>query len=359
MSENSATTEAPAGGDSVADVQTTTYSDDDQIVEALMQEHLASNGEAKAETPSDTTDETEVEESKESETKVKAKESKAAYTGPAYKTGEEAVTSILEAFESGDPEKMAKATGKPKNFFVVSDAKWADFRKKENNVRTREKELTVKEGKFKVGQEAANREFGTAIRASLAYQEGDLESFVTLVEELTKESYDEAQRKVIKGEIALPDNVKAERKKLREAEKKIAELEAAQKPKEKSQQDLYNEYVVRVEAELAGHKVAKVKGFGREVLEKVKASYSDADGTFTLSVKEAADQLLEERAAEAEALGLRTPAATTAPRKAPKAQTPPPRARAADARVETQTVDEDDDDAIIADLQRQYKRENR
>jgi hypothetical protein len=349
MTIESTATPSEGAVETPASVESTIYAEDDQIVEALVAEHLQATGEAASQEDSDGDGQAPAPEA------APVKGEKVAYKGPSYKTGEEAVTKIVEAFESGDLDALAKATGKPKSFFKVSDAKWADFRKKEEAVRGREKAVEAKESNFKYAQAEATKEFGAAIKAAMAYQDGDYESFVTLVQELTKESYDEAQRKVIKGEIALAPEIKEERRKRVEAEKRLAELESKQ-PKPLTEEEKRQSYFTirgKIEAELAGHAVSKIRGFGDLIIEKVRTSYSKEEGTYTMSAAEAADAVLDDKREEARALGLSVPEKKPVGKK-PAATPQVSRQRAADARVPDGHQFEDDDDEIIADLKRQH-----
>lgn len=277
-----------------------------------------------------------------------------------YKSPEEAVTSIVAAIESGDAKKIAKALGKPESFLEVSDAKWMAFREQQNAVRQRDKQLTQREHDFNTRIAEARQEFGAAIKAAKAYRDGDLTAFVTLVTELTGESYDDAQRKVIQGEIAVDPAVRKLREELAAERaqrlKDREELAAAKKTEE--QQAQYARAVEHVTKELEGHRVSKIKGFQREVLNRVRESWDPAEKAYTLSFAEAADAMVAERDAEAEALGYHRPALPSAPPAAhppaaPATPSVPPRARAADARpadldrwADPKAPDMDDDEII-------------
>ncbi len=284
-----------------------------------------------------------------------------------YGTPKEAIDAIVAAIDSGDPKKIAKALGKPDAYLDTSNAKWVAFREQQNAVRERDKQVTQREHEFNTRRAEAVAEFGPAIKAAKAYRDGDLTAFVTLVQELTGESYDEAQRKVIKGELAvdpairkLRDELAAERaERKREREEEKAAAEAAKQTA--TQQENYERAVKAVADELAGHRVSKVKGYQREVLNRVRESWDADEKAYTMSFSEAADAIMAERDEEAAALGYQRPTAAAPPPPAAPAPSVPPRARAADARpadVEPWAdpdAEDMDDDAIIESIKRDVK----
>ncbi len=289
-----------------------------------------------------------------------------------YKTPDEAVGAIVAAIESGDAKKIAKALGKPEAFLDASDAKWMVFREQQNGVRERAKALETQQHEFNRLVAEARTEYGPAIKAAKAYKDGDLTAFVTLVQELTGESYEEAQRKVIKGEIAVDPVVRKLRDELAAARREqAAEKQAEKQAREEAEQQTARQTreaqaIEAVGAELAGHRVAKLRGFEKAVIAKVRESWDGSD--YTMSLEEAADALMADRDAEAEALGYSRPApalpaapasrALPAPAAAPSL---PPRARAADARTEgldrwaDPKAPDMDDDEILASIQADIK----
>lgn len=294
-----------------------------------------------------------------------------------YKSPEEAVSAIVAAVESGDAKKIAKALGKPEAFLEVSDAKWMAFREQQNAVRERDKQVTAREHEFNRLVAEARTEYGPAIKAAKAYRDGDMTAFVTLVQELTGERYDDAQRKVIQGELAVDPAIRklrdelaaerAERKREREEERAAADAER----KKAEQQTQYAKAVEAVAAELANHRVSKLKGFERAVLSKVRDSWDPAEREYTMSFEEAADAIMAERDEEAAALGYQRPAPALPPAPAapPARQLPaaapapsvPPRGRSADARpadlepwADPKAPDMDDDE-IIESIKRDIK----
>ncbi len=275
------------------------------------------------------------------------------------------MSAIVAALESGDPKKIAKAIGKPEKFLEVTDAKWMAFREQQNAVRERDKQITTREHDYNEKVAGIRKEYGAAVKAAQAYREGRLSEFVTLVQELTGERYDDAQRKVIQGEIALDPNTKAMREEIaalkRERAAEKAELEKAKQTQ--TQQEQFQRAVDAVTADLASHRVSKVKGYQRDVLSRVRNSWDGSD--YTMSFEEAADAIMDEKDAEAEALGYaRAPAlqAAPAPRQLPASTgTVPPRSRAADARPADKEPWEDPsqpdmtDDEILESIRRDLK----
>jgi hypothetical protein len=111
------------------------------------------------------------------------------------------------------------------------------------------------------------------------------------------------------------------------AEKQREKKEAEEAAQRNNQQAQYQKAVKMVQAELAAHPVAKVKGYEQMVLGKVRESWDGAE--YTMSFDEAADEILEDRRAEAERLG----AVFTRPKRKEAPDTRlPSRGRAADAR---------------------------
>ncbi len=335
----------------VTETPFSTLAEDDQIVEALRAEGFAKRDEAEQQPPA--------------KPGVAKAGAKPASSAPKFATADAAILAIVAAFEKNDVEALAAATGKPKAFFEINDAKWTAFRARETAARELSAQTTADLARLAKGREQANAEFGTAIRAAKAYQEGDFEQFAVLVSELSGDDYATAQRNVIEGALAVDPKVKAERKRAMDAERRLAALEAERaKPPEPAKpaeatpaerQAAYGRVVAAIDVELTGHPLSKVKGFQKLVLEKIRESH---DGkTYTMGYTEAADAIVEDRRSEAQTLNL-TPAAKPAARPKPAQPSAPPRGRAADARVpdgEPWLTSDVDDDEIIASIERDRK----
>jgi len=328
-----------------------TLGDDDSIIESLKTEHAAGKfDEALGKAPAKP-------KGKPAATVAEPAEAEATQPeGPQYADVTAALAAITAAFESGDPVELAKATGKPKEFFEANDAKWKAFRAEKRALSAQAVTLKRAESQFRKAVDDARAELGPAVAASRAYKSGDLAQFVKIVEALTGDTYDVAQRKVIEGEVAADPSTKALRKQLAEQAAKIAELENRTKTEEQTREQRQAAASQRVDAalttELARHPVAKIRGFKALVLDAIRSSGKGADGHFTMGYREAADAVVAERKAEAQALGLRS---EPAPAPAPVGRQPaiPPRARAADARApdgEAWRSGEMDDDAIIESI---------
>lgn len=331
-----------------------TLSEDDQIIFDLKAEHAAKvNGD------SDESVEEPVKEVKDKKSTKDKTPPKDTQSTVKYNTAEEAVSSIVAALESGDPKKIAKAIGKPEKFLEVTDAKWMAFREQQNAIRERDKQVTQREHAYNENVAAIRKEYGAAVQAAKAYREGKLDQFVTLVQELTGETYDEAQRKVIKGELSLDPNTRELRKEIENlrAERAREKKEAEEARNKQAQQEQYRKAEEAVTAELASHRVSKVKGFQRDVLSRVRDSWDGQD--YTMSFEEAADLIMAEKDAEAEALGYsRANAVPAKPTKQPASPSVPPRSRAVDAREpdgEPWMTQDMDDDEIIASIARDHK----
>lgn len=334
-----------------------TLDDDDAIIESIRKEARDAKPEPAPAKPAVKAKKAPV------DAKAHAPDSPAPKAG-SFETPTAALDAVTRAFEAGDIDTLAKLTGKPKSFFQLNDAKWGAFRQEQAETRRLATDTKQAQQKLQADKAAAKAEFGDAINAAVAYRDGDFEKFATLVEKLSGESYDVAQRKVIEGHIALDAPTKALRKQLAAQQLQIEELkkpkpaEVAKEPTPVERKAAYDRAVGEVTNELAGHAVSKVSGFQNLVLQKVKDSWSAADETYTMSFEDAADSVIEDRRAEAEALGFaaKHPALSGRPRKTEP--TIPSRSRAADARVadgEPWMTQDLDDDEIIASLERDRK----
>lgn len=318
---------------------------DDKIIEDLRKEHFAKNPEkGKAEDGEeldidvDVDDEAEEEpegddepEEAEPEKKPEAKDKKGDASKPKvpkYKNASSAVHAITKALESGDPKKIAAAIGKPESFLKVNDAKWIAFREQTAALRERVRTVTQRETEFNTKLENARKEYGSVIAAQAAYKDGKYDQFVELVEQLTGDTYEEATRKVVKGETSLSPEVKALRKQMQEQAAEIARLKKAKdEPAEPTQEQRMQRVVASVRQELADHAVTKLKGYERLVIEAVRNSWDADIEDYTMSFEEAADQIVEERRQEARHFtrGRQLPAP-----KPERSAEPPPRGRASD-----------------------------
>lgn len=314
--------EAAAGNHNAAPTAQQALSDDDKIIEDLRREHFAKKG--NTEDPVKTKDKKNTKKVDEKSTAIVK-----------YGTPEDAISAITKAVEAGDDKALARALGKPESFLETSEAKWKVFREQQNAVRERERTVKQREHTFSENYAAAKKELGPILLAQKAYADGKYDQFVTLIQEITGESYDEAQRKVIKGEIALDPETKRTRAEL----KALRDELAAEKKKQQEQGSKENQQAQLAKAmdavgeELAGHRVAKVKGFQRMVLDRVRDSWDANEETYTMGFEEAADAIMSDKDAEAESLGYRRAQEERAAK--PKAEDKPqlpPRARSADAR---------------------------
>lgn len=302
-----------------------------------------------------------------------ASQEPASASAPAFETPEAAVEAITAAIETWDVDALAKATGKPRAFFQLNDAKWAAFRSQQAAIRNEkaavqrgQAELEANRQTLEATRQEAAKEYGAAIRAAVAYQSGDMESFVTLVETLTGEPYDTAQKNVIQGALAADPATKAMRKKLLQQEKELAELKRESTERKKAAEpapdDGKKRYAVAIkaiDAELGQHDAKALRGYHDKIIAKVRASWNETDGAYDKSFAEAADELVSEFDAEASARGFvkgnSKPVTAVATR---REATLPPRGRSADAhapskpRWETEDLD---DDAIIQTLEADRK----
>lgn len=325
----------PPAPSNAASVPESPLDDDAQIVEDLRKEHFAKEGKEDPDAaPEEIEDEPAPEQSEEDEPepeKKPAKAKKPPAKAPKYKSGDDAVSAIVKAVESGDPKKIAQALGKPDNFLEVNNHKWVAFREQSKAIRERERTVVTRETEFNKKLQEAKKEHEPIFEAAQAYKDGKHARFVELIEHITGDTYDEATRKVIKGEVALSPEMKALRKELADlrAERQREKAQAEQAAQQGHQQAQYQRAIKAVQTELAAHPIAKVRDFENLVLGKVRDSWDGAD--YTMSFEEAADEIVEARRAEAEALGLRR-VAPRAAAPAPNGSSVPPRSRPADAR---------------------------
>lgn len=334
-----------------------TVSEDENIINEIRHEAIKAKTDKSVKELEDSEQESAAAEPAKKEEKDKEK------TAPAkkhqYKDADEAVTAIVKAFESGDLDAVAKATGKPKSFFQLNDAKWAHFRGQQDQLRSERKAFEQDKSDFSQAEKLAQQKFGTAIQAAKAYRDGELDKFTVLVKELTGEDYAVAQRKVIQGVLGMDPKLKEAMKKNKELEEKLKQQEQPAKAKEPTQEDraqAYQQAVTAVKAELAGHVVSKVRGFEDMVLNKIRDSYDADQNAYTLSFQEAADEVVEERRKESEALGFVK--GSKAPTPAKPGVKLPPRSRSADARVpdgEPWLTEDLDDEQIIASIHRDMR----
>jgi hypothetical protein len=277
-----------------------------------------------------------------------------------YESADQALAAVLEAFESGDPKKLSAATGKPVSFFQAGDDKWNALRAGMADVKRGKSEVRNGFAKLEEGRQRAIAEFGPAIRARQAFESGDMAAFVEIVSTFAGVPYDEAQRQVIEGELAADGPTKAMRKKMREMEQEIARLKTEPaKPKEPSPEDrqaALQRVHQTIRSELAGHAVAKIRGFEGLIVDRVRDSWDATEQTYTMSYQEAADAIAEERSAEAEA--LLTARGRKIEKPAPAVKPPVvSKGRAADARGSRPRWETDDldDDEIIESIHADMK----
>jgi hypothetical protein len=312
--------------------------EDASIIADLRKEHFAKTGaepkdgeEHEPEEADEEPAETEAEEKPEREEKPGNGKPREKTAAPKYKTAAAALKAITAALESGDPKKIAAAVGKPESFFNASGAKWAVFREQTKMLKERTKAVAQRETEFNAKLEQARSEYAPVMQAAQAFREGKLDQFVQLIEHITGESYEEATRKVIKGETALSPEMKAVRKEMAQLKAELAAEKA--KKSEQTEQEQRQAQAQRAlsmaREELADHPIARLKGFERIVLDRVRQSWDADVEDYTMSLEEAADAIVEERREEARHFSrgkqLPAPASVRAPQ-------PPPRGRAADAR---------------------------
>lgn len=353
-----------------ADVQSETLSDDDRIIEDLRREHFekvereAAEKDPPADKPKPKAKPAPKSKAKaepaEGETERSQPGAKPATGAVTYESADAAVSAFVKALESGDVKAIARAVGKPEGFLDVTNSKWATFREQTNALRQRERTVADNEHTLNTRYAEAQKEFGPIIQAGKAYREGDYSTFVSLVEQLTGESYDEAQRKVIKGHLAVDPEVKKTRSELAKLREELAaEREKASKQTdEKTQEQKRAQVVEALTAELAEHPVAKLRGYQNMVLAKVRESYDAETNAYTMDFAEAADAVMTDVDEQVKALGYSRGQPTTPPARREETPAAPPRSRAAEARepdgdpwLERDMTDEE----IIASIHRDVR----
>lgn len=178
---------------------------------------------------------------------------------------------------------------------------------------------------------------------------GDVALIVELVEELSGESYDVVQKKVLRGEKTDPTS----RRLLRELEELKAKLNE-QKPKEPTEeekraqaQQQLREYLGEIKEEIADHEVKKIPGAAKKVLAVLRRHYDPKLKAPRISIEDAADRVVRQH--KRLLRGLLPEAEKRQP-----AESTPPKVKA-HARSETREAGVPDEDLSDDEILRQME----
>jgi hypothetical protein len=224
--------------------------------------------------------------------------------------------------ESSTDEKPAE----PKKGDV--DKRHAIAERREKRVQARESKAKEREDKLSRAEHNLQARYGDPDAARKAYEAGNHYEAAKYVQRIFGDDYATITQKIARATAGLSPEKMKELEERDAFQREKREFEAAKKRKEEEQTAgaTREKAVAHVAEKCKGHDVMKLKN-GGELTLRVLEKHWDRDH-FTISFKAAADMVLADKLAEAEALGLKRHTAALVEKKPdPKVEPPKKEAR--------------------------------
>ncbi len=208
------------------------------------------------------------------------------------------------------------------------DKRHAIAERREKRVQARETKVKEREDKLSRAEHNLQTRFGDPEAAVKAYESGQFYEAAKYVQRIFKDDFATITQKIARATAGLsPEKLKElEERDAFAREKREFEARKKREEEEKNAGVTREKAISHVAEKCSGHDVMKLKN-GAELTLRVLEKHWDRDH-FTISFKQAADMVLADKLAEAEALGLKRHQAVVVPeKKAPEPEKPRKEAR--------------------------------
>lgn len=228
------------------------------------------------------------------------------------------------------------------------DKRHAIAERREKRVQAREEKTKTREDNVSRAEAALNAKFGAPEAAATAYNKGEYHTAAKYMQKIFGDDFATITQKIARATAGLaPEKLKELEERDNFAREK-REWEAQKKKEEESKKTTAtrSEALKTVASKIAGHDALKLKNGSELVLRELEQSW-DGSG-FKVTFKQAADKVVADKLAEAEALGARRVAAKIV--EAPVAKPPPKTTIPVVAQVEKKRLSFDERHAAAGRL---------
>lgn len=257
------------------------------------------------------------------ESTLKARQAKAARRFASMHGVDEDPEEKPAATDAPDPDKATEEKtepskeDKPEDKKPAIDKRHAIAERRERRVQARESKVKEREDKLSRAEHNLQTRFGDPDAAKKAYDAGNHYEAAKYVQRIFGDDYATITQKIARATAGLsPEKLKElEERDAFAREKREFEANKKRQEEEKNAGVTREKAISHVAEKCSGHDVMKLKN-GAELVLRVLEKHWDRDH-FTVTFRQAADMVLADKLAEAEALGLKRHQAVVVPDKKP------------------------------------------
>jgi len=217
------------------------------------------------------------------------------------------------------PEEPAVKADEKKEDKSTSDLskRYAILERRETKHKARESKLAERESKVSRAEHNLAARFGDPESARKAYDAGQHHEAAKYIQRIFGDDFAEITKKIARATAGLsPEKLKELEERDRFTREKREFEEAKAKAEREKNQGATREKAIGVcKDKCAGHDALKLKNGADLVLREMERNWDADTKSFKVSWRQAADAVVAEKMAEAEALGLKRPTATLVPKK--------------------------------------------
>lgn len=197
------------------------------------------------------------------------------------------------------------------------DKRYAILDRRARKAKQRDTTLTQREQTLQRAETRLSSTFGNPVRAKEAYDKGEYHEAARYVQHIFGDDFAQITQKIARATAGMdPTRLKElEDRDTLTREKREWEAEKAKREADSKQQVTRQQALATVASKIAGHDALKLRNGNELVLRELEGSWDEATRGFRLSIKQAADKVVADKVAEAEALGLKRHTATLVPTK--------------------------------------------
>ena len=224
-------------------------------------------------------------------------------------TSEEASQANADA-GNAEPSKEEK---KPADI----DKRHAIAERREKRVAQREAKAQDRERKLSTAEHNLQVKYGDPDAAKQAYDKGSFHEAAKYMQRIFGDDFATITQKIARATAGLsPEKLKElEERDTFAREKREFEARKRKEEEEKTKGATREKAIAHVADKCKGHDALKLKRGSELVLAELERNFDESTKTFKVTFKQAADNVLAEKLAEAEALGLRRPTAQVVDKK--------------------------------------------
>jgi hypothetical protein len=205
--------------------------------------------------------------------------------------------------DNPEPAKEEKPAEKKQDI----DKRHAIAERREKRVTARESKVKDREDKVSRAEHNLQTRYGDPDAAKKAYESGQFYEAAKYVQRIFGDDYATITQKIARATAGLsPEKLKElEERDQFAREKREFEARKKREEEEKNAGTTREKAISHVAEKCAGHDVLKLKNGAALTLAVLEKHWDSANSRFTVTFKQAADMVLADKLAEAEALGLK------------------------------------------------------